>query len=71
MNSFATYPAAALLVADQTVSDRVQRARARAAVTAVRRARRAERRAQRVLTRQTSPKALLTGSAFHVAPTAH
>jgi len=71
MNSFATYPAAALLVADQTVSDRVQRAQARAEVKAVRRARRAERRAQRVLTRPASATTPLPGRAFHAARTAH
>jgi hypothetical protein len=71
MNSFATYPAAALLVADQTVSDRVQQAQARAEVNAARRARRAERRAQRVLTRLASPRSSQPGRVLHLARTTH
>ncbi|HEX3221146.1 MAG TPA: hypothetical protein VHR35_01140 [Nocardioides sp.] len=64
MNTFAAYPAAALLVANQTVSDRVEQAQARAQARAARAERRAERRDHRAAARQTPPTAPLPWWAF-------
>lgn len=64
MNTFAAYPAAALLVANQTVSDRVEHAQSRAQARAARAERRAERRDHRAAARQTPPTAPLPWWAF-------
>jgi hypothetical protein len=70
MNTFAAYPAAALLVANQTISDRVQDAQARTQA----RAPSAERHThgkQRSVARQTPPKAPLPWWAFRFMRPAH
>ena len=68
MNVFVSDPNAAMMMAHQTVTDRVQQAQARAqahaARTERRNQRRAERHAQRGAQRQTPPTARLPWWAF-------
>jgi hypothetical protein len=64
MNTFTAYPAAALLVANQTISDQVQDAQARTQARVARAERRHEQRKQRSAARRTSPKAFLPSGAF-------
>jgi hypothetical protein len=71
MNTFTAFPAAALLVANQTISDRIENAQARTLVRAARAERRSERRKQRSVARQTPPKALLSWWPFRFLRPAH
>lgn len=71
MNTFTAYPAAALLVANQTISDRVQDAQGRTQARVAGAERRTEHRNQRSAARQAPPKALLPLGAFRVVRPAH